>query len=344
MNKVLILLLGFTLLFGCLAQQQPTPAPTLQPATSVQAATGTPTATQQPTAQSQCKEPDVKFGGVNAAAEVTYGSTTPISAEIIYEKNPCSEEVFGATIGLYDGKRLLSEKVLTTLMPAETVQFVFVPDQTREYALTLRISPDAETEVAANNEYPISITGLPFGFFDDISGDLLLEFNSANMKAQAFVIEKPTPVRSIEVMLRKIPGTMDNSEIYLQIRPDASNKPSGVSELALSNGFAVIPTTLSWVKFDTPQKTTLRPGVYWLVLKTMSSVPSLYVHAVKDGKYGKDGYTMKSTSQNPLVEMWEKTSDGPINFRLANDPLEVIDQGAPATPNPSLEPELNPYD
>ncbi|MBI5224837.1 hypothetical protein HY989_03120 [Candidatus Micrarchaeota archaeon] len=341
-NVILLLFLSF-ILFGCVQQQPPGVSNSATPQGTVQQQTSS---TPTPGAGSNCVAPDVSFGSVEFEKSVVYGSSMAIQAQVLFRENPCAKGVASATVGLYDGKRLLKEVSIASLSSQNPARFTIVPDETRVYSLVLKIASDVEVDAPekSNNEYKLSFTAEPYGYFADLSGNDVFEVNSLNYRAQAFKIDSPMPVKNVEVYLRRAFDAYQSSEALVYIRPDANGKPSGTNSIQYSTSISTLPTTFGWVKFESTSKTTLQPGIYWLVVKTLSPNPSMDVLANSAKVFQDAKYSMKTESAAPFETNWQVHKEGTMYFRFTNPPVEIIDQNdysGNATPRPSTE--FDPY-
>lgn len=342
---LIISLISMLLLFGCTTPQQATPTPsqiaTITPTSTVQTQTS---ATPIPTQVGECTKSDLKFENVKYAEKIAFGEKSDITADLVFVKGTCAGEPTSATISLNDGLRVLQKSELNVILASQKVTFNFVPAETRTYNLKLLISTLSESELEDNNVQPMSIVSEPFGF-SDISGDSAFEINSYNMRAQAITITKPTAVKSIELYIKKGPTQQyENFDFFVEIRPDAGNKPSGAVELSYSNGLPAIPTEWQWVKFSSPSKTNLVPGVYWVTVRTSTQNPVVFLHYKAGAKLEKPQYIMKSESTIPLEFKWVQADEGVFNFRISNDAVEVVDQSNPDQVKPSASPlPFDPY-
>ncbi|MFH0971288.1 MAG: hypothetical protein V1835_01850 [Candidatus Micrarchaeota archaeon] len=329
MKQVLLFgLFAFVLLFGCLSQQPGTASPTA-------ATTATPTATVQaassPTAQAStaagCAAPDLKFGTVTPPESPIYGSKYPIGIEVIYTKSDCKPAPTTATIALYEGTRKLGESTLSQIAEKNSVNLDFVPDQSRKFDLTLKLSSNSADENKDNNEYQFSVIAEPFGYFSDVSGAGFYGVTMFDTRAQGFRLEQPMAIKEVQIYAKK-GANFQPSDIYVEIRRDGTGKPSGTSEIRFSNGGEVIPGEYAWVAFMNPQKATLQPGMYWLVVRTLSLSTNLQLHMIPNTIFQKPEYTMKSSAIKPDSEVWVvATDEGVFNFKLGYEAPEVYDQG-----------------
>ncbi|MFH1750735.1 MAG: hypothetical protein ABH863_03595 [Candidatus Micrarchaeota archaeon] len=342
-------LLGIFLLFGCLQGQppvvSPTPNPSTAPTVEVQTTPST-QATAGPTATGECTKPDLKFGEVVVPEKATtYGSSYDIGAEVMFEKGTCEGAPSSAAVGLYDGNRKITEFTIDALLAINPVTLKFSTDQTRDYNLELKVSApyfEDESDVT-NNKYPFKLVSEPFGFFEDVSGDSNFEITSTSTRAQAFELKDKLIVKEIYVLLKKSSSEYQTFDIFAEIRPDAAGKPSGSNQLSLSTGYSTIPMDFEWVEFSTPQKTTLQPGKYWLVLRTINMKPPVLVHMIPVATFGKPEFSMKSESSAPYLYDWKTHTEGVFNFKLSNNqPVPLVDYDQPSpTVRPSTD--FDPY-
>ncbi|MFH1443033.1 MAG: hypothetical protein ABIG96_03280 [Candidatus Micrarchaeota archaeon] len=340
-------LIGFFLLFGCLQSQPPaasaTPNPSTAPTVEVQT-TPSVQATSGPTT-GECTKPDLKFGDVVVPDKATYGSSYDISAQVLFEKGSCDGAPTSAAVGLYDGNRKITEYTIDALLETNAVTLKFSTDQTRDYNLELRVSApyfEDESDIV-NNKYPFQLVSEPFGFFEDDSGTNSFEITSTSTRAQAFELKDKLIVKEIYVLMKKSSSDYQTFDVFAEIRPDANGKPSGSNQLSLSTGYSTIPSDFEWVEFTTPQKTTLQPGKYWLVLRTVSMQPPVLAHMIPNAAFGNPEYSMKSQSAAPYIYDWKVHAEGVFNFKLSNNqPVPLVDYDQPSpTVRPSTD--FDPY-
>ncbi|MFH1257427.1 MAG: hypothetical protein V1658_00660, partial [Candidatus Micrarchaeota archaeon] len=222
----------------------------------------------------------------------------------------------------------------------------FATDQTRKYQLTLRISSDSAEEVATNNEYKFDFDSLPLGYYSDTSGETYTDVNSLTLLGQGFFISKPLPVKSVDLYLRGQLTTSESSDVMVFIKPDAAGKPSGANAIQFTVGYTTVPTSFGWVRFPNNQKTTLQPGLYYVVIKTTATNPRVSVLQKANGEFQKPEYSMESISEIPLSENWKVQTTGAMLFKLSNDEVVMYDQstGEIASPKPLPSGGIDPFD
>lgn len=343
-GMLLLGLFALVLMIGCTQPAKPTATPTPTEIPTVSVIVGTTTPTPSATIPAGCTLPDLKFGKVTAPEEYTYLGKYQFKAEVLFDKGTCPDAPLSATVTLNDGNRKLGEEKVSPIADTNTIYFDFIPDETREYSLTLKVDSDAEEAATDNNEYKFGFTVTAFGFNSDISGDVAYEITSNKAYAQGFVLQEKLAVKSIGLYIKKGSDEINNYDIRAEIRSDANSKPSGSSEVIFTNGIVLIGREYGWLKFENPSKTTLLPGRYWLVVKATSFRPPVYLHAVKDAIFQKAEYSMKSVSDTSSVEKWEVHKEGVFNFRIENEAPPVIDRSAGASATPPGSPnDLNPF-
>ncbi|MEK6954171.1 MAG: hypothetical protein AABX01_04130 [Candidatus Micrarchaeota archaeon] len=341
---ILFGLFAVLLLFGCTQPGGPSasvPAGTPTPSTVVQA---TSTPTPVPTQGGECVKPDLKFSDAKVPDMIIYGAKYAFEANLLFDKGSCQGAPTSATIGLYDGKRKLAEMQVPALLASNPIKLDYAPAETRDFNLKFTVSSSAEEEAdMANNEYPFTITAKQYGYYSDVTGTDYFEVTSGAIRAQAFEITDPLPVKAIELYVKKLNSDYQSFDVYVDIRPDAVGKPSGVNSITLSSGYSTMPREFEWVKFSTPQKTTMVPGKYWLIVRTLSMNPPLAVHMIKGGVFGKVENSMKSDNLGPFQENWVKHTEGILNFRLSNDePVPQADY-SDSSPKPKPSTDFDPY-
>ena len=89
---------------------------------------------------------------------------------------------------------------------------------------------------------------------------------SKTLFAQAFTLDAPLALKDAGLAMRKFGG---DGTVYIDIVRDDAGKPSldGVRSMPVSLEKITRKSGYYWVDFTLPEKTTLAPGKYWLVLR-----------------------------------------------------------------------------
>jgi hypothetical protein len=231
--RLVLLLISAILIFGCTGQ----------------------TGTTEPAGPLQQQQPIVP------GEECTQGYSFSEIEDSIYG----SDESLVATVTCAAGKTL-TVKVNGKTVATETVEEnSTTPLEFSVPALkegTLKVTVDDGNQTVYSRDWEVEMLGN-----SDLFGTGYQSFSFKEWVAMAFDIDNEVELGQVKAYLkRQSSQTQPSSMIVLEVREDQSGVPG---ELIASKKLPISETTLSanWLRFDLDEKTTLRPGRYWIVLK-----------------------------------------------------------------------------
>ncbi|MBV5330625.1 MAG: transglutaminase domain-containing protein [Chlorobium sp.] len=133
---------------------------------------------------------------------------------------------------------------------------------------------------------------------------------SKTLFAQAFTLDVPLSLKDAGLAMRKFGG---DGMVYIDIVHDEGGKPSldGVRSMPVSLEKITRKPGYYWVDFTQPQKTTLAPGKYWLVLRHSGEVIMNWFYTPGKRVGGPDD--SRSTA---LGWQWEDVLAGEFVYRV----------------------------
>lgn len=128
--------------------------------------------------------------------------------------------------------------------------------------------------------------------------------------AQAFTISSPVTVKDVALAMRKFGG---DGTVYLDVVRDEDGKPSldGVRSTMVSLEKITRKPGYYWVDFPLPDKTTLVPGKYWIVLRHSGEAIMNWFYTPGKRINGPDD--SRSTAQG---WQWEDVLTGEFVYRV----------------------------